>query len=108
MMDQVSILAVNMRRRNAAMHALLSSNVLDSILCTQEPWFNRVGVARVDSEREGKDVLGGAAHPNWDIYYPYFTNDTRAKVITYARKFSVTRPNRKTTIHTVSRLDLAR
>jgi hypothetical protein len=107
-MDQISILAVNMCQRNVAMHALLSSNVFDSILCIQEPWFNHIGVVQVDTKHEGRDVLRGAAHPNWDIYYPYFTNDTQAKVITYAQKYSITHPDRKTVIHTVSHLDLAR
>ena len=33
-MDKVAILSVNMRRRNAAMHALLETNNTDDVLCT--------------------------------------------------------------------------
>lgn len=65
------------------MHALLETNKKDDILFLQEPWFSRVGTARQDSEREGRDVLGGAAHNQWDLSYPYFTNVQCAKVMTY-------------------------
>ena len=106
-MDRVAILAVNMRRRNTAMHALLETNTTDDILCSQEPWFSRIGVARADNAKEGKDVLGGTAHPNWNISYPYFTDSQRAKVITYTRKFTRTHSRKQTAIRTVARLDLA-
>ena len=107
-MDRVAILAVNMRRRNAAMHALLETNTTDDLLCCQEPWFSRIGVTRADDAREGRDVLGGAAHPDWTIHYPYFTGQQRAKVITYARKFTRIHSRKQTPIRTVARLDLAR
>ena len=107
-MDRVAILAVNMRRRNAATHALLETNSTDDILCSQEPWFSRIGVTRADDAREGRDVLGGAAHPNWTIHYPYFTTSQRAKVMTYTRKFTRTHGRKQTPIRTVTRLDLAR
>ena len=97
-----------MRRRNAAMHALLETNTTDDIICSQEPWFSRIGVTRADNAREGRDVLGGAAHPNWNINYPYFTDSQRAKVITYTRKFTRTHGRKQTPIRTVARLDLAR
>ena len=107
-MDRVAILAVNMRRRNAAMHALLEANTSDDILCSQEPWFSRIGITRADNAREGRDILGGAAHPNWNINYPYFTDKQRAKVITYTRKFVRSHARKQTPIRTVVRLDLAR
>ena len=123
-MDRVAILVVNMRRRNTAMHALLETNTSDDILCSQEPWFSRIGVNRADNAREGRDVFGGAAHPNWSINYPYFTNTQRAKVITYtrkfvrshsrkfvrshSRKFVRSHSRKQTPIRTVARLDLAR
>jgi hypothetical protein len=44
------------------MHALLNLNKSDDILFIQEPWFNRIRVARSDDQREGCDVLGGAAN----------------------------------------------
>lgn len=107
-MDRVAILSVNMRRRNAAMHALLETNTTDDVLCSQEPWFSRIGITRADDAREGRDVLGGAAHPNWSIHYPYFTDLQRAKVIMYTCNFTRSHSQKQTPIRTVARLDLAR
>ena len=56
--------------------------------------------------REGH--TGGAAHPNWNIKYPYFTDSQCAKVITYTRKFTRMHRRKQTSIRTVARLDLAR
>ena len=70
------------------MHSLLATNETDDLICVTEPWFSHIGVTRADDERDGRDVLGGAAHPNWDLHYPYFCGDQRAKVMVYARKFS--------------------
>jgi hypothetical protein len=85
-MSKRQFLSVNMRRRNAAMHSLLETNTEDDVLFVQEPWFDRIGVERSDHTREGVDVHGGANHPDWELFYPYFTNDKRAKVMTYKRK----------------------
>jgi hypothetical protein len=85
-----------MRRRNAAMHALLNDNGEDDLLCMQEPWFNPVGMARCDNRIQGKDVLGGAANPRWRLAYPSLTNGQRAKVMTYVRlhnRFAKYKPN---------------
>ena len=60
-----------MRRMNASMHALLEMNKDDDILLIQEPWFRRIGARRSDGDPEGREVLGGAAHPNWELLYPY-------------------------------------
>jgi hypothetical protein len=49
------------------MHALLNDNSEEDVLFVQEPWFNPVGTARCDSMYQGKDVLGGAAHPKWSV-----------------------------------------
>jgi hypothetical protein len=76
LMRNFNLASVNMRRRNATMHALLNTNSTDDILFIQEPWFNRIGVARSDAHREGVDVLGGAANPSWNISYPYFNLGT--------------------------------
>jgi hypothetical protein len=84
-MRKFSFASVNMRRRNAAMHALLNDNGEDDLLCVQEPWFNPVGTARCDDMIQGKDVLGGAANPRWRLAYPSLTNGQRAKVMTYIR-----------------------
>ena len=107
-MYRCNILSVNMRRMNAAMHALLSTNEEDDLLCVQEPWFHRIGVQRNDKVKHGKDVSGGAAHPDFTLIYPYYTNDRIAKVMTYARKYARTGKGRRTTpIRTIPRLDLS-
>ena len=67
------------------MHALLNTNTSDDILFIQEPWFGRIGTARDDKMREGREVLGGAGHPSWQLLYPHYTNDECAKVMTYIR-----------------------
>jgi hypothetical protein len=84
-MRKFSFASVNMRRRNAAMHALLNDNEGEDVLFVQEPWFNPVGTVRCDMMYQGKDILGGAAHPKWRLAYPSFTNGQRAKVMTYVR-----------------------
>jgi hypothetical protein len=66
-----------------AMHALLNNNVEDDLLCVQEPWFNPVGTTRCDDKIQGKDVMGGAANPKWQVAYPSITNGQRAKVMSY-------------------------
>jgi hypothetical protein len=30
-------------------------------------------------------MLGGAAHPKWELLYPYYTLDQRAKVMAYVQ-----------------------
>ena len=77
------ILAVNMWRRNFAMHALLATNNDDDLLCVTKPWFSCIGVVRDDTLHNGLDVLGGAVHPNWIIHYPYFSDGQRVKVMVY-------------------------
>jgi hypothetical protein len=95
-MRKFSFASVNMRRRNAAMHALLNDNREEDLLCVQEPWFNPVGTARCNDLYNGKDVLGGAANPKWRLAYPSFTNGQRAKVMTYVclhNRFAKFKPN---------------
>ncbi|KAN0139671.1 Endonuclease/exonuclease/phosphatase, partial [Lactarius tabidus] len=106
-MRKFNIASVNMRRRNAAMHALLNSNKTDDILFIQEPWFNRIGIARSDAHREGVDVLGGAANPSWNLSYPSFTSEQRAKVMTYTRIHDRDHPFKKNFCRTNTRNDLA-
>src|ERR1700744_1045805 len=90
-MTSYDILLANMRRcRNSTMHTLLETNAEDDILCLQEPWFSRVGTSCDDEAHSGRDVLGGAAHRNWTIHYPYFTDSKWAKVMIYVHKFTQT------------------
>jgi hypothetical protein len=106
-MRKFSFASVNMRRRNAAMHALLNDNSGEDVLFVQEPWFNPVGTARSDTMYQGKDVLGGAAHPKWRLAYPSFTNGQRAKVMTYVRLHDRSLIFRKNHCQMIVRNDLA-
>jgi hypothetical protein len=80
------ITSINMRRRNAATHALLNSTNNSHLLLIQEPWFNTIGTARKDTARQGTDVRGGVASPKWEILYPNYQEGKRPKAMAYARK----------------------
>jgi hypothetical protein len=105
-MCKFSFASVNMRRHNAAMHTLLNDNGEEDVLFVQELWFNPVGTARCDTMYQGKDVLGGAAHPKWRLAYPSFTNGQRAKVMTYTRIHDRTHLFRKNHCQMIVRNDL--
>ncbi|KAH9006050.1 hypothetical protein EDB84DRAFT_1573029 [Lactarius hengduanensis] len=105
-MYSFTIASVNMRRRNAAMHALLETNETDDILLVQEPWFGHIGTKRADNEREGEEILGGTAHQKWELLYPYFSKDKRAKVMVYKRIHSRENPFWKNALTAVNRMDL--
>src|SRR6266404_1399906 len=98
--------SINMRRRNAALHTLLETNQSDNILFIQEPWFCCVSIARSDAHLHGVDVLGSVAHPAWLLLYPHYTDASRAKVVTYVRKFQRAHPTRPTTLQVITRNDL--
>ena len=89
------------------MHTLLATNDFDDILLVQEPWFNPVGTARCDSAINGRDVLGGAAHPKWELHYPFFNHDQRAKVMVYSRIHDRDHPFRRNKLRVTARKDLA-
>jgi hypothetical protein len=82
----LSLAAVNMCKCNAITHALLNTTTNSHILLIQEPWFDTIGMARKDSERQGVDVRGGVAAPGWEIHYPGTDNIQRPKVMAYSRK----------------------
>ena len=105
-MSTFSIASINMRRRNGAMHALLNTNETDDILLIQEPWFGPIGVGRDDFLRNGVDVLGGANNPKWNLLYPHFSNDKRAKVMTYGRKHDLDKVFKPNLLRTSARRDL--
>jgi hypothetical protein len=106
-MHKFSFASVNMRRHNAAMHVLLNDNGEEDVLFMQEPWFNPVGTVCCDMMYQGKDVLGGVAHPKWRLAYPSFTNSQRAKVMTYVRIHDRTLIFRKNHCQMIVRNDLA-
>jgi hypothetical protein len=85
----IAIASVNMRKRNAVVHALLNSADDIHLLLIREPWFDTIGTARKDTERQGIDVLGGAVSPGWEILYPGFREGQRPKVMAYAKKQSL-------------------
>jgi hypothetical protein len=74
-MYKYNLLAANMRQMNATMHALLNQNMNDDLLFIQEPWFGTIGNTCTDTQRTGTETLGGAAHPTWNLVYPYYTQE---------------------------------
>ena len=100
----IHMASVNMRKRNPVTHALLNSDRNTNILFIQEPWFDRIGTARKDNARQGVDIQGGVASPEWELIYPGFKEDQCPKVMTYIRKTS---RNRNTPHFTaVPRIDI--
>ena len=77
-----------MRKRNPVTHALLNSDSITNILLIQEPWFDRIGTARKDNARQGVDVQGSVASPEWELIYPSLKEGQCPKVMTYVRKTS--------------------
>jgi len=61
------LLWVNVRRSNARLYSILSSNKHADLILVQEPWFNRIGTARSDFELEGICIFGTVANPLWEI-----------------------------------------
>jgi len=85
----IIIASVNMRRRNAATHALLNSDSCTNLFLIQESWFDTIGTARKDTARQGVDVLGGVASPGWEIIYPSISEGHRPKVMAYACRWAM-------------------
>lgn len=84
----IRIASVNMRKRNPVTHALLNSDKDTNIFLIQEPWFNKIGTARKDNAKQGVDIQGGIASPDWELIYPGLAEEQRPKVMTYARRNS--------------------
>jgi Endonuclease-reverse transcriptase len=82
-MAEVHLLFVNMRRHNAPTHTLLNMNSDADVILVQEPWFDRIGMARSDVNPDRVDVLGGVANPKWDCIYPKTASGERCKVMAY-------------------------
>jgi hypothetical protein len=70
------------------MHALLASDPPADIILIQEPWYNQIGVCRLDSDLAGTNTLGGVTSPLWNFIYPGIANlgTTCTKVMAYSRK----------------------
>ena len=103
--QSIRIASVNMRKRNAATHALLNSDKGINLLLIQEPWYNKIGTARDDNARDGTDIRGGATSPEWELIYPGLTERQHPKVMAYARKNS-TRNSHTPHFTVVPRIDI--
>ena len=55
-------------------------------MLVQEPWYNKIGIARKDNTQQGVDILGGVASPAWEIHYPGLTEGQYPKVMAYSHK----------------------
>jgi len=81
----VTIVSVNMRRRNPLFIAFLQATHAD-IVMVQEPWFGRLVPSRSDTNPDGDEVRGFAAHPGWEIFAPKHQKGDICKVVTYVRQ----------------------
>jgi hypothetical protein len=99
-----------MRRCNAATHSLLNTNFKVDIIMVQEPWYNKIGTLRSDTDPEGVDTLGGIANPWWDCIYPKSNHGERCKVMAYrcisSTHFNVTNHLDLTSNHHILMLDI--
>ena len=81
----ITIVSVNMRRRNPLSIAFLEATSAD-IVMIQEPWFGRLVSLRSDTDPDGEVVRGFAAHPGWEIFPPKHQKGDTCKVVTYVRQ----------------------
>ena len=109
-MAQVKLLFVNMRHHNAATHSLLNTNTEADIILVQEPWYDKINTARLDTNPDGTDTLGGVSNPKWDCIYPRTTRGTRCKVMAYrhiaSAHFNVTNNQNLASNHHLLTLDI--
>ncbi|KAF8623926.1 hypothetical protein AX17_007254 [Amanita inopinata Kibby_2008] len=69
------------------MHMLL--NTLDDIdiILIQEPWIDKIGIARSLTDPQGEKALGTVSNPAWDIFLPISPDPTHPpRVATCIRK----------------------
>ena len=81
----VTIVSVNMRRRNPLSIAFLEATSAD-IVMIQEPWFGCLVPLRSDTDPDGEVVRGFAAHPGWEIFPPKHQKGDWCKVVTYVQQ----------------------
>jgi len=81
----ISIVSVNMWRRNPLFIAFLQATSAD-IVMVQEPWFGRLIPSRSDMNPDGDDVRGFAAHPGWEFFTPKHQKGDICKVVTCVRQ----------------------
>jgi len=81
----ISIVSVNMRRRNPLFIAFLQATSAD-IVMVQEPWFGRLIPSHSDTDPDGDTVRGFAAHPGWEFFAPKHQKGDICKVVTCVRQ----------------------
>jgi len=81
----ISIVSVNMWRRNPLFIAFLQATSAD-IVMVQEPWFGRLIPSCSDTNPEGDDVRGFAVHPGWEFFAPKHQKGDICKAVTYIQQ----------------------
>ena len=81
----ITIVSVNMWRWNPLMIAFLQATPAD-IVMVQEPWFGHLIPARSDTDPDGEQVRGFAAHPGWETFAPKHQKGDVCKVVTYVQQ----------------------
>jgi len=81
----ISIVLVNMQKRNPLFIAFLQATHAD-IVMVQELWFGRLIPSHSDSNPDGDEVRGFAAHPGWEFFAPKHQKGDICKVVTYVRQ----------------------
>jgi len=74
-----------MRHRNPLFIAFLQATHADIVL-VQEPWFGHLIPSHSDSNPDGEEVRGFAAHPGWEFFAPTYQKGDICKVMTYVRQ----------------------
>ena len=99
-MNCINILWVNIRCSNTRLHAILNSNKNADLIMVQEPWFDTISIAQLDSNPGGVNVQGTIANPLWEGFLPRLCPRDRSKVATYQHISS-------TSFTVTNKLDLA-
>jgi len=81
----ITIVSVNMQKRNPLMIAFLQATSADIVL-VQEPWFGHLIPLCSDSDPDGEVVHRFAAHPGWETFVPKHQKGDMCKVVTYVRQ----------------------
>jgi Endonuclease/Exonuclease/phosphatase family len=84
MILDISILSVNMRHRNAMLHALLQTSDSD-IIAIQEPWFGLIRTDRSDSSPMGDPVFGTTYNNLWHCLHPTTVGDLPFKMVVFIK-----------------------
>ena len=78
----ITIVSVNMQHCNPLSLAFLEATSAD-IVMLQEPWFGCLIPLHSDTDPNGEQVHGFAAHPGWETFAPKHQKGDVCKVMTY-------------------------